>query len=160
VAARGLTWSGEGELVLDWSAYARVALAARGSGRRLPGDAVAHFGETVRQGTLHVCAPFRMEARYSARDAEALTRVDRTLDGFPQARGDASTFELALSAQSDLAETPGVSHRVKPVDLLLAAIAHRNRLGVLHYDRDYDVLAAHTRLEFTSVWIAEPGSVD
>jgi hypothetical protein len=30
---------------------------------------------------------------------------------------------------------------------------------VLHYDRDYDLIAEHSSLEFESRWIADPGSL-
>jgi len=33
------------------------------------------------------------------------------------------------------------------------------RLGGLHYDHDYDVIAQHTDLEFDSVWLAPCGSL-
>jgi predicted nucleic acid-binding protein len=51
-------------------------------------------------------------------------------------------------------------HRLAPMDLLLAACAHHSGHGVLHYDRDYDVIAAHTSLEFASEWVAPAGSID
>ena len=66
----------------------------------------------------------------------------------------------AVSAQAELAAAPGVSHRVKPVDLLIAAVAASNELGVLHYDRDYDAISEHTSLSFASVWVAPRGSID
>lgn len=31
--------------------------------------------------------------------------------------------------------------------------------GILHYDRDYDLLAQHTELAFTSEWLAPHGSL-
>jgi predicted nucleic acid-binding protein len=52
-----------------------------------------------------------------------------------------------------------VSHRVKPIDLLLAAIADQNAFAVLHYDHDYDIIREHSPLAFRSVWIAERGSI-
>ncbi len=62
-------------------------------------------------------------------------------------------------AQAELASAPGISHRVKPVDLLIAATAAAAGLGVLHYDRDYDTIAEHTSLSFASVWVAPRGSI-
>ncbi len=47
----------------------------------------------------------------------------------------------------------------RPSNLLVAALADRHRLAVLHYDRDYDVLADKTDLDFESVWLAEPGAL-
>jgi len=54
---------------------------------------------------------------------------------------------------------PGVSHRVKPIDLLVAGVAERHDVAVLHYDADYDLLAEQTDLAFESVWAATRGSV-
>ena len=82
------------------------------------------------------------------------------LDGFAQARADESTWLIAERSQRELAEDPAVSHRITMPDLLLASIASQHGFGVLHYDGDYDLLAEHTSLEFESVWIAPPGSVD
>jgi len=41
----------------------------------------------------------------------------------------------------------------------MAAIADRHGLGVLHYDRDYEVILERTDLSFGSVWLAEPGAL-
>ncbi len=70
-----------------------------------------------------------------------------------------AALRLALEAQAELARMPDVSHRVKPVDLLVAAIAHEHALGVLHYDHDYDTIAERSGLRLRSVWIAARGSV-
>ena len=40
---------------------------------------------------------------------------------------------------------------------MIAACAHVAGMGVLHYDRDYDVLAEYTSLSFDSEWLAIPG---
>jgi predicted nucleic acid-binding protein len=66
---------------------------------------------------------------------------------------------MALTAQAELAGAPGISHRVKPVDLLIASIATTEELGVLHCDHDYDTIVQHTSLMFPSVWVAPRGSV-
>jgi predicted nucleic acid-binding protein len=43
---------------------------------------------------------------------------------------------------------------------MLAACAHHSGHGVLHYDRDYDVIADQTSLEFESEWVAPAGTLD
>jgi hypothetical protein len=43
--------------------------------------------------------------------------------------------------------------------VLVAAIADRHRLGVLHYDHEYDVLAEKTDLRFESASLAPAGSL-
>lgn len=45
-----------------------------------------------------------------------------------------------------------------PVDILLAAPADRHQLGILHPDRDYDLIAERTDLRFASEWLAMAGS--
>jgi hypothetical protein len=44
-------------------------------------------------------------------------------------------------------------------DLPIAACAHTNGAGVLHYDHDYDVLAELTSLVFDSQWLALAGTL-
>jgi predicted nucleic acid-binding protein len=53
-----------------------------------------------------------------------------------------------------------VSHRVKPIDLLVAAVAEHHDAAVLHYDADYELLAERTDLAFASVWVLDRGSLD
>lgn len=141
-------------VLLDTSAWSRLLLG------RLPGDALERYEQAVRAGEVLVCEPFRLEALYSARDAADHDRVGKLLDALPQARGGGTTLRKALDAQSTLAQDPAVSHRVKPMDLLTAVIAHDQSAGVLHYDRDYDTIAQHSALRFRSVWIASRGSMD
>ncbi|HEY6550552.1 MAG TPA: PIN domain-containing protein, partial [Solirubrobacterales bacterium] len=63
----------------------------------------------------------------------------------------------AIDAQRQLARVG--HHRVPPVDLILAAIADRHGLGVLHYDGDFDLLRAKTDLDFESVWLVPRGKL-
>ncbi|HEV7769809.1 MAG TPA: hypothetical protein VGO66_04005 [Solirubrobacterales bacterium] len=101
-----------------------------------------------------------MEALHSARATTDFALLSNRLDALHQAEGDSDTWLIAERSQRELAEDPAVSHRISVVDLLLATIASQHGLGVLHYDGDYDLLAAHTSLEFESFWIAPAGSVD
>jgi len=63
----------------------------------------------------------------------------------------------AVDAQGQLARA--AHHRMPPVDLILAAVADRHHLGVLHYDGDYDILRSKTDLRFESVWLAPRGTL-
>jgi len=76
----------------------------------------------------------------------------------PLLRLDDRAAARALSAQADLASASAISHRVKPIDLLVAAVADVHGTDVIHYDHDYDVLAEHTLLAFEIVWGAPRGS--
>jgi predicted nucleic acid-binding protein len=97
--------------------------------------------------------------RYSARDGAAFAITAKRLDALKHAPLTAAAATAAIAAQAELAAAPGVSHRVKPVDLLIAAIAMTGEVGVLHYDHDYDTIASHSSLSFASTWVAPRGSL-
>jgi predicted nucleic acid-binding protein len=141
-------------VLLDNSAWARVGLG------RLPLLTVQRWEAAIRRDEVVVCPPFALEALYSAIDAEHYRRLQAELGGFRQAPADEETWRLAATAQSELAEDAAVSHRVKPIDLLIAAIASQRGLAVLHYDKDFDLIREHTALRYRSVWIAPRGTVD
>jgi predicted nucleic acid-binding protein len=143
-----------GPVLLDNSAWARVGLG------RLTGADRERFELAVRADELLASRPFALEALYSARNADDFRRLAEELGGFRQLPANERTWRLAAEAQAALAADPAVSHRVKPIDLLLAAVADRHAVGVLHYDHDYDTIRGHTLLNFRSVWIAERGSLD
>lgn len=46
-----------------------------------------------------------------------------------------------------------------PMDLIIAALADRHDLGILHYDADYDLIRERTDLDFDSVWLAPRGAL-
>ena len=142
-----------GALLLDMSAWARVLLD------RLPPPDRNRFEAAVREGDVWTCEPFLLEALYSSRDGEDYRDLSETLAVLPRAPSGPAILRLALDAQAQLAQAPGVSHRVKPVDLLVAAVAHEQALGVLHYDHDYDTIADRSELRLRSVWIAPRGSM-
>ena len=71
---------------------------------------------------------------------------------------DAHVEDAALAAQHALARR-GHHRTASPSHLLIAACAHVNGAGVLHYDRDFDVLADVTGLAFDSHWLAPAGTL-
>lgn len=135
-------------LLVDTSAWARWR-------KPLARDRLAGAMEA---GELVVCLPFLLEVGYSARSAADHTTLIGDLSLLPRVELGPDVERLALRAQSELA-TVG-HHRLSPTDLVIAACAHHSGHGVLHYDRDYDVIAAHTSLEFESEWVAPAGSLD
>ena len=136
-------------LLLDNSAWARLPA--------LPADRAAEIADRLEAGELATCLPFLLEAGYSARTGGDHERLLADLLALPHFALDAETESRALTAQRELARIG--HHRLPPVDLLVAALADRHGLGVLHYDRDYDLLAERTSLRFTSVWLAPVGSL-
>jgi predicted nucleic acid-binding protein len=147
--------SGYGQgLLIDHSVWARA------TDGRLTGPPRDRFETALTAGELWTCPPTLLEMLYSARDSSQFAAITGELSALMHAPLTADAAAHALTAQAQLAATPGVSHRVKPVDLLIAAVAASAELGVLHYDHDYDTIAQHTPLAFPSVWVAPRGSID
>jgi len=139
--------------LLDTSAWARLRDG------RLSGDAADELYGRLEAGELALTEPLLLEMRYSARDARDSALLAEELDAITLLALDGVAVSRALDAQGQLAALPGVSHRVKPVDLLVASVAERHDAAVLHYDADYDLLADHTSLTFMSVWAVKRGSI-
>jgi predicted nucleic acid-binding protein len=147
--------SGYGQaLLIDHSVWARA------TDGRLSGAPRERFETALAAGELWTCPLSLLEMRYSARDGDQFAAIADELGALEHALLTAEAAASAVTAQAELAAAPGVSHRVKPVDLLIAAIAAAASIGVLHYDHDYDTIVQHTALSFTSMWVAPRGSMD
>jgi predicted nucleic acid-binding protein len=140
-------------LLLDNSVWARLLDG------RLVGPVRETFEAALLANELWTCPPTLLEMRYSARDSDGFAITAKRLDALPHAPLTAEAAATALTAQAELAAKAGISHRVKPVDLLIASIATIEDLGVLHYDHDYDIVAEHTSLSFSSMWVAPRGDL-
>lgn len=140
-----------GGLLLDNSAWSRLRLPA------VPETRVEELGVAIDEGRIVVCSLFLLEAGYSARDRSEHTALFEEMLALPFAGVDRETESAAFDAQRQLVRTG--HHRLPPVDLLIAALADRHELGVLHYDADYDAILEHTDLRFDSVWLAERGTL-
>lgn len=138
-------------MLLDNSAWARLI-----SGK-VPQEQRESVAKWLEEERLAVCLPFLLEAGYSARSAADHGKLLRRLEQMPRLPVDEAVERTALDAQYELAATG--HHRLAPSDLIIAACAHLAGGGVLHYDRDYDLIAEHTRLRFESIWLAEPGTL-
>lgn len=99
-----------------------------------------------------------LEAGWSARTAAHHDQLLADLLLLPRLRIDSQVEDAALGAQGELARR-GRHRRASPSDLLIAACAHVHGSGVLHYDRDYDVLLEFTGLDFESHWLAPAGTL-
>ncbi len=105
-------------------------------------------------GALYMTPIVALELLYSARNA---VDYDARWDGLSSlpwlALSDAVTAR-ALDVQRELARVG--QHRRPIADLLLAAAALEHGATVLHYDRDFDLIAAVTGL--SSRWIIPAGT--
>jgi predicted nucleic acid-binding protein len=138
-------------LLLDNSAFSRLLAGV------VPADRAKEIAAAIEVGEIAVCLPFLLEAGYSARSAADRKALMSRFEQLPRIAIDTEVEALALAAQRQLAEVG--HHRLAPADLIIAACAHRAEAGVLHYDSDYDVLAEHTELDFSSTWLAPAGSL-
>jgi predicted nucleic acid-binding protein len=138
-------------LLLDNSAWSRIVAGL------LDDERAATVAGWIEQRQIATCLPFLLEAGYSARSAAHHKEIVTALDAFPRIPLTTVVEGLATQAQQELAAVG--HHRLAPIDIMIAACAHEAEAGVLHYDRDYDILAKHTSLEFDSEWVAPPGTL-
>jgi predicted nucleic acid-binding protein len=139
-------------LLLDNSAWSRVVAGG------LPDDRAETVAGWLEQRQLAICLPFLLEAGYSARASADYQEMTGEFDLlFPRVEIAAAMEDRALLAQRELAARG--HHRLAPIDVMIAACAHETGASVLHYDRDYDLIAEHTSLSFESVWLAPAGTL-
>jgi len=139
------------EFLLDNSAWTRLGDAA------IPDRRAEEIAVALEEGRVAACLPFLLEAGYSARNSDDHDELVDELLALPLLSIDEEIERRAIDAQRQLARLG--HHRLPPVDLVLAAIADRHSLGVLHYDGDFDLLRSKTDLEFESVWLAPRGKL-
>ena len=124
---------------------------------RLRHDAVRAVVEPMAAaGTLGRAGITDLEIGYSARSASEWDRAVDALDAFELIETSAEHVRRARQVQRLLASKHQRGRKVP--DLLVAAAAEVNELSVLHYDADFDRIAAVTgqRVE----WVVTAGSVD
>lgn len=114
----------------------------------------------LEEGHLYRSPILEFEVLYSARNAREHVELGEELEALRPLELSQAVVGAALDAQAELARHAAGFHRVPHQDYLVAAIAAAHGLGVLHYDTDFDRVAAHSSLVFESVWIAPAGTLD
>jgi predicted nucleic acid-binding protein len=110
------------------------------------------------RGLLAVCGAVEIEVLYSARSKEDAVRIlDALRNGFDWLPTPDEVWDRAIEVQGLLVER-GNWRAVSMADLLIAATAERHGATVLHYDGDYDMIAAVTQQP--TQWVAAPGTAD
>ena len=107
-------------------------------------------------GSIGRAAMTDLEVGFSARTRAEWDRLIRALSGFDLIEIVPTDFERAGQVQRELARR-GLKGRKVP-DLLIAAAAERSDLALLHYDRDFDHIAAVTGQPCE--WIVPRGTID
>jgi hypothetical protein len=116
----------------------------------------ARWAALVEFDEIALCDPVALELLYSARGARDYAERGAELQQLPFIPFDAADGARALQSQATLALRS--QHRgPTPVDLLIAAVAQRSGLTLLHYDRHFDAIARVTGQPME--WLARRGSL-
>jgi hypothetical protein len=110
----------------------------------------------IQAGTLATCSVVDLEVLFSARTTREFeeTRIERR--AFPRIAIEQADFDRAVEVMGLLARKG--QHRAAGLpDLVLAAVAERYGVTLLHYDADFDVIARVTRQPMG--WVVPRGSV-
>jgi len=132
--------------LIDKSALARMA-HPRVQARLTP---------VIETGQAATCAIIDLEVLYSTRNGEehGRARARRTL-AYRHVPLTEAIFQRAITVQGLLARR--AQHRVPIADLIIAAAAEASDMTVLHYDVDFDTIAAFTGQQ--TEWVAPRGSL-
>lgn len=103
-----------------------------------------------------VCDLVVLELTRLAPNQDRANQVAERLDLFESVEMPADLWRCARETQLFLAPS-GHHRRVPPADLLLAAAAEQAGVPLIHYDRDYDRIAAATDLQHQ--WFVADGSL-
>ena len=97
-----------------------------------------------------------LEVGYSARNSREWDDLLAALDVFAMIETTAQHFDRAKQVQRLLAARSQRGRKIP--DLLIAAAAEAERLTVLHYDQDFDMIAEVTGQRCQ--WVAVAGTID
>ena len=110
----------------------------------------------IEAGEAASCAIIDLEVLYSARHHAEHSKIrQRRAWAYHQVPLTEEVFQRAIAVQGELSKKG--QHRIPIPDLIIAAAAETARLTVLHYDHDYDRIAAVTGQPVE--WIAPRGSL-
>ena len=107
-------------------------------------------------GDVGTCSVIDLELLFSARSHADVVAVRAERATLPQLDLIQADFDRAIDVLEALARTG--HHRAAGIpDLLIAAIAERHNVTVLHYDKDYELIASVTKQK--AEWIVPAGTV-
>jgi predicted nucleic acid-binding protein len=95
-----------------------------------------------------------IEILIGSRTAAEFSTDRRDLDSMPTVAVNERVIDRALDVQG-LMVSAGTHRATSPADLIVAACAELDGLVVLHYDKDFELIAAVTRQAVE--WLAAPG---
>ncbi|MFD9395818.1 PIN domain nuclease [Streptomyces sp. NPDC060000] len=110
----------------------------------------------VERGLVATCAVVDLEILYSTRNGADHARVRMLREGFDWLPCTDEIGIRAVQVQGLLA-AKGQHRRTSVADLLIAAVAERHGVTLLHYDADFEGIAEITGQ--ATEWVVERGSV-
>jgi predicted nucleic acid-binding protein len=122
------------------------------------GEAGEQFDARVRTGLVGTCSMVMLEVLASARNGPDFDRMQEEFDALRLYQIGQSQWRRAIQVYRELAHQGGAHQRsVGHEDLLIAAAAESAGVELLHYDEDFDRIAAITGQ--STRWIAPKGSL-
>jgi predicted nucleic acid-binding protein len=118
--------------------------------RRTGSPVNVRMRQAVRAGELAVCDAVRMEVLAGARNHRHLVELERLLAVAVQLPTEPTDYDVAAELFRTCRRRGETVRRL--TDCLIAAVALRERVAVLHADADFAALARHTALE-----VVDPG---
>jgi predicted nucleic acid-binding protein len=118
---------------------------------------LAVLGPLIEAGLVATCGVIEFELGWATRSAAEYDQVRADRDaGYEWLATHDEDWRRALDVQGALWRA-GQMRSVGLPDLLIAAIAERERVTVVHYDSDYDQVAKITGQP--TQWVVPPGTV-
>ncbi len=137
---------GETHYLVDTSVLGRAH-------QELVGD---RLEELARYGRMWTCRMIDLEVVYGSRSRDVAAVIEHRA-ALPEAPINQAVLDRAVGVARLLAQS-GRHRGAKPVDLVIAAAAETAGLAMLHYDADYDRIAAVTNQP--TEWMAPAGTLD
>jgi len=116
-----------------------------------------HLQSRIARGFVGTCIVTDLEVGHSARSTADHARQGALLSDLVPVLITPRAEQRAREIQRDLIAV-GTHRAVSVADLLLAAVADVERLTILHYDADFDLIASVT--DQPTEWVAPRGSID
>lgn len=110
------------------------------------------------RGLLAVTGPVEMEVMYSGRNGKEATELRSFLSGFDYLPCDDEAWTRALTLRQ-LAVGLGNHRALSTMDLFICAVAERHGATALHYDQDFEQIAALAGDRFSHRWVVPAGTV-
>jgi predicted nucleic acid-binding protein len=138
------SWSGEGPVLADTSAW--IVVRSQGTAAR------RRFELALAGREILWCWPVRYELNFDARGEEQIAAVDRALEGLREIAVDGRVQRGVLTLMRELAGGGSHgAHRFPLTDLTVAVAAQAAGVAVLHHDTHFDTLAPALGIE--AYWI-------